>query len=395
MSEPLGAPQPAPQPAVPRQRRRWGAWLVGLALVLLMPVIGQVGYLVGRHYSPASLWDPLWVRAYVDRPIDTAAPGPGFWVTGYYVDYDKASLQVVKTSANHMDQVVVFGYGFDRAGNVTGNDQQVVRALTGPQKRVLLFGNLTNDTFDKATAHAILTDRAVQDKVVAAVLTRTAAMDASGVQIDFENIALGDRDAYTAFLKRLKEELAPRKLTLSVAVAAKTRDSRDGWGGATDYTAIGQIVDYVYIMAYDEHWQGGEPGPVASLPWVEAVVRYATGVIPSQKLLLGVPFYGYDWAADAAVGVKTNKAYGSGVMTKRVSEYGASVKWDPVAAENVATFKTADGERIAWYPDERSLDAKLKLAYQYNLKGIALWRFGFEPATWWEPIGTFRVKPGK
>lgn len=385
----------APQRTVVRRRRPWLKLLAGIALGLIIPTVALAGYQMGKRYNFPDVWDPLWIRVYTNRPLDTGAPGAGFWVSGYYVDYDSQSLDVVKRSAGHMDQIVIFGYGFDRLGNPLGKDHEIIRGITGPQKRILLFGNLTNGTFDKETAHAILTDKAVQDRAVAAILQKAEAHEAAGVQIDFENIPDGDRDGYTAFLRRLAVDLRQRQMTLSIAAAAKTRDTRTGWGGATDYAAVGQIVDQFYIMAYDEHWRGGEPGPVASLGWTEKVVRYATGVMPAQKIVLGVPFYGYEWSAEPNAGTKTNKAYASPTMARRAAAGGAKVTWDPVAGENVATFKNGDGERIAWYPDERSLDAKLRLAFQYNLKGVALWRLGFEPADWWHKLGAFRLAPQK
>ena len=386
-------PQMTPQLSPVQPRPSWPRWVAGLLVAVSLAAAATGGFIVGKRYAPASLLDPVIIRAYLDRPADTAAPGNSFWVAGYYVDYDTSSLDVVKTRSAHMDQVVIFGYGFDAKGNIQGKEQQIVRGVVGKQKRVLLFGNLTNGAFDQKTAHAILTDKAVQDRAIAGIIAKATTLDVGGVQIDFENLAHNDRDAYTAFLKRLKEELKPHGMSLSIAAAAKTRDSRDGWGGATDYAAIGQIVDQFYIMAYDEHWRGGEPGPVASLPWVEQVVRYATGVMPSQKIVLGIPFYGYDWAADGST--TGNKAFGSARMKQRMEEFGATVKWDPVKGENVATYKSDAGDRVVWFPDERSIEAKLKLAYQYNLKGVAPWRFGFEEDAWWTAMGAFRASPSK
>lgn len=390
----LTIPEYTPRRAPVPPRRPGRPWL--LALLLILPLLTACGgYLLGLKTAPVPLWDPIWIRAYTDRPLDRSTPGEGFWVTGYYVDYDRASLESVKLNASHMDQVIIFGFGFDRQGNVAGDDKTLVKGITAQQKRILLFGNLTNGAFDKETAHAILTDKVVQDRAIQGIVEQSERLGVAGVQIDFENIPDGDRDAYTAFLRRLKDVLAARNMTLSIAAAAKTRDTRTGWGGATDYAAIGQIVDQFYIMAYDEHWRGGEPGPVASLGWVEQVIRYATGVMPAQKIVLGVPFYGYEWAAEGAGGSQTNKAFGSAAMARRMQQFGARVVWDPVAGENKATFRTDDGERIAWYPDQRSLDAKLRLAYQYNLKGIAIWRVGLEPIDWWHQLGAFRLKPQK
>ncbi len=386
-------PVHSPRRSERRGRRFWPGWLVVL-LVLLLPAVGAGGYVLGKQAGVADIWDPLWLRVYQDRPIDTLGPSPGFWIAGYYVDHDRASLDVARTRAVHMDQLVAFSYQFDWDGSVVGKDPLLLRGLTAPEKRVLLFSNLTQDGFDRALGHRILTDEAVQERAILGILEKVSKLDAAGVQIDFENLDPDDRDAYTAFLTRLAEVLDERDVTLSVAAAAKTSDTRTGWGGATDYAAIGQVVDYFFIMAYDEHWSGGEPGPVASLPWTENVIRYATGVMPAQKIILGVPFYGYDWPADPGAGA-SGRAYGSARMAERMAELGAEVTWDPVAGENVALFQTEEGDRIAWYPDERSLEAKLRLAYQYNLKGIVAWRLGLEDGEWWNLLGSFRVNPEK
>jgi spore germination protein len=389
MGEPVIRPQ-----VLPSQPRRTSRWLAAFVIICLTLLAVTTGWWLGRQAGIADPWETVWLRAYLDRPLDQAAPSTGFWVAGYYVDYDRASFEMVKTRANHMDQVVIFGWGFDAKGDLIGQDQNLVKGLTGVQKRVLLFANLNQAGFSRAVAQAILNDPQVQARAIDAMLAKATQFGVAGIQIDFEDIAPADRQAYTNFLKRVKEKTQPKGLTLSAAVPAKTGDTRTGWGGAFDYPAIGQIVDYLYIMAYDEHWSGGPPGPVASLNWTEKVVRYAAGVIPTQKIVLGIPFYGYDWPVNGQAGAKA-RAFGSGRMTSRMAESSASVKWDPVAAENVATYKAAEGDRVVWFPDQRSLDAKLRVAYQYNLKGIAIWRLGFEPDDWWDQLGGFRAKPVK
>lgn len=390
----LSYPETLPRRTDPSRRpRRRSFW--PFVAILLAILTGMGGFMLGGRMEPAKVLDPIWLRAVLNRPLDTSPPGDGFWITGYYVDYDYGSLESVKLNASHMDQVIIFGYGFDAAGNVTGKDQEIIRGVTSAQKRILLFGNMGDSGFDADLAHAILTDPAVGEQAITSMVAKAQELGVAGIQIDFENIPVEDRDAYTAFLQALKERLAPIGMSLSVAAAAKTSDAATGWGGATDYAAVGQIVDQFYIMAYDEHWLGGEPGPVASLGWVERVIRYATGVIPAQKIVLGTPAYGYEWSVEPDMGTEMNGAYGPNRMGLRMAEFGAEIHWDPVAGENKAAFVTEDGERVAWYPDERSMEAKLRLAYQYNLKGIALWRVGLEPDEWWHRLGEFRLNPEK
>jgi spore germination protein len=353
--------------------------------------VGYGGYRLGGAMRDAPVLRPETWRAALNLPRDTAPPSQGFWVTGWYVGYDPDSLSVVSRESESMDQVILFGYGFDREGNVTGSDMTAVRGITGPQKRVLLFGNFSTEGFDAGIAHALVTDRVAGQRAIDGILAKVADFGASGVQIDFEGVALADREAYTDWLRRLADRLHQRGWTLSVAVPAKPGENLNGVGGEIDYPAIGQIADWVYLMAYDRHYLGGVAGPIAPLDWTEQVVRYAVGVIPAQKVLLGIPLYGYEWGEDP----KTNAAYGGAYLTKRVDTVGAQPVWDPNAAENHAEWTGPEGKRVAWWGDERSLDAKLRLAYQYNLKGVALWRLGLEPAHWWEELRSFKAKPSK
>ena len=86
------------------------------------------------------------------------------------MDYDSDSLESVRLNAPHLDQVIVFGYGFDWEGNAVGKDQTLIRGVTSRQKRVLLFGNFSDAGFDPDLAHRILTDPVVQERAMSSML---------------------------------------------------------------------------------------------------------------------------------------------------------------------------------------------------------------------------------
>ena len=111
----------------------------------------------------------------------------------------------------------------------------------------------------------------------------------TGIQIDFEDINPEDRDNYSSFISDVKKAIGAK--TLSVALPAKTSTVK----GAYDFSAIGSIADRIIIMAYDEHWGGNGPGPVASIAWCEKVAAYAKATVPNDRLVMGIPFYGRSW----------------------------------------------------------------------------------------------------
>lgn len=397
---PAGFPLP---PATGRPTRR--AWLAVLLALALAVATGIAGYLMGEAKSVVPVWDPVWVRALLDRPLDVAAPGQGFWVAGYWVGYDLESLRTLQQRSPYLDQVIAFSYGFSPDGSLQGRDPFVLRGVVAKPKRILLFANLTDGEFSTDTARALLTDPAVRARSQQEMVAKALDYGASGVQLDFEGVPKELRSQLTAYVRDLGQTLHRKGLSLSMAVPAKTADSvNSSWSGAFDYAALGATLDEMYVMAYDEHYRIGPPGPVASLPWTEKVIRYAISVVPTKKLILGVPGYGYDWAStsrpgpEASSGETTLAGGGNGgaksvparSAAKLLDQAQAQVHWDPLMGENVAVYGNADNAHTVWYPDDRSLQAKLALARQYNLKGVALWRLGLESSTYWQPFAAWR-----
>lgn len=412
MTTSLSPLNPLGQPLPPRTRRPRGAGLrraLKVLLTLLLIAAAAVsGYLAGAAKSVVPVWDPVWVRAALEHPTDTAAPGPGFWVAGYWVGYDLESLRTLQARSPYLDQVIAFAYGFGADGQLVGRDPFILRGVIAAPKRVLLFANLDNGDFSKDLARTLLTDPQARARSQQSILAKTAQFGAAGAQLDFEGVPPELRSQLTSYVAELAAALHQRGLSLSMAVPAKVADSpNSSWSGAFDYPALGAALDEMYVMAYDEHYRLGPPGPIASLPWTEKVVRYAISVVPTKKLVLGVPGYGYDWPSSssqpATSGAEGAAGGGSGNSGARsvpgrtadalLSRNQARVDWDPLMGEDVAVYGNASETHTVWFPDQRSLEAKLALAQKYNLKGVALWRLGLEPASYWQPFAAWRTLP--
>ncbi|HZX45873.1 MAG TPA: glycosyl hydrolase family 18 protein [Clostridia bacterium] len=202
-----------------------------------------------------------------------------------------------------------------------------------------------------------------------------------GINIDIENIYVADRERFSALVKELYERLSPKGYRVTVCVPAKTRDNlKNTWSGPFDYKEIAKYSDNVVIMTYDEHGYSSGPGPVASYGWVRNVMKYAVGQIPADKILMGVPGYGFDWTA----GKKGARYISYSQAVSLASSKGAKIQWDNAA--RVPYFKyTQNGQsHEVWFESKSSLEHKLDIVKEYNIGGIALWRVGLEDAGFWD-----------
>lgn len=216
----------------------------------------------------------------------------------------------------------------------------------------------------------------------------------NGINIDLENITHVDRDAFTDFVRLVREKL-PSSKEVSVAVAANPNGWTAGWHGAYDYKNLSKYVDYLMIMTYDESFPGSEPGPVASKSFVERSVQYALGQgVPNDKIVIGLAHYGRYWIEGRAQG-------GNGLSTSQINQmlglYESKVEFDEKtqSAKATVTIKENDpktfvlgsalptGTYTIWFENEQSYKAKASLVETYGLKGLGHWSIGQEDTSIW------------
>lgn len=136
-------------------------------------------------------------------------------------------------------------------------------------------------------------------------------------------------------------------------------------------------------MTYDYSWRGGGAGPVAPLYWVAEVGAYARTVVDPAKVVIGVPFYGYNWPlnggrADAQTWTMINDIIQRNGLEKNFRESDAR----GLVQENWISYNG----RQAWFATSRGLEAKIGVVQQLDLAGIAIWRLGGEDPDNWNAI---------
>ena len=131
---------------------------------------------------------------------------------------------------------------------------------------------------------------------LATIVDQALAHDYDGINLDFETGAPTDRAAFTSFVTELAARLHGIGKKLAVDVSAKTADDPSHpRSGLYDYPAIAAEADIVFVMAWGIHWATSEPGPIADMPWLRAVVHYVNTLPDREKYVMGTPLYGMDW----------------------------------------------------------------------------------------------------
>jgi spore germination protein len=228
---------------------------------------------------------------------------------------------------------------------------------------------------------SLIADPVQRSAVITRLVRLVEERGYSGIHIDFEAVNAGDAPHLTAFMRELAAQLRPRGKLVTQAVVARTSDTPTTWGGAYDYPALAEVNDYIVVMAYDFHYAGGSPGPVAPYTWVQRVVSYLTTRVPREKLILGIPLYGYDWNVTAGPPARSVRYDQVRELLRRP---GASSGYDETEKEAWIRYTDDQGQQHeVWHADARSVAARVDLALDRGLAGVALWRLGHEdPAVW-------------
>lgn len=252
---------------------------------------------------------------------------------------------------------------------------------------------------DTILDYEILSRTSSRQRLVSNLIARAIEYDLDGLNIDFEYINEDSAKAYLQFLRELSIRCRQNGIVLSV----------DNYRPA-DHNAFydldeqGEIVDYVILMGYDEHYAGSDTaGSVASINWVREGIELALEQVPSEKLINAVPFYTRLWeerplteeeeaeagiaASDTSVHVEvTSKAYGMDAIDEVLAANGAEKTWDETSGQYYAEY-TADGNTYkVWLEEEESIALKASLIKEYNLAGISAWKLGFERQQIWDVI---------
>jgi len=296
-------------------------------------------------------------------------------VNGY--TYPNTDPAILSSAFPYLTYISIFSYQVLPDGNLTPIDDQPVieQAIqSGVAPKMVVTNIEQGGDFSSELAREIFTSDQAQDRMIQNILNTMSKKDYVGVDIDFEYLYPEDRERYNDLLEKIRNAIHPYGYILSAAIAPKTSAQQPGLlYEAHDYSAHGYYDDEVIIMTYEWGYTYGPPMAVAPINEVEKVIQYAVTEIPSRKILMGIPNYGYIWElpyvqGSAATVISNPEAVN---LAARVN---AAIQYDYTAQSPFFNYYDERGiEHIVWFEDARSIYAKLQLVEKYNLGGVSYW----------------------
>lgn len=294
--------------------------------------------------------------------------------------YPYISPWVLRQTLPYLTGMFVFSYGFTVEGEllspVPSDAWMLETAEEFGRDSILTLTPLGPDgRFSNNLIHGMLENEEGKERLMEELLAEMRRSSFSGVDVDFEYILAEDRDLFTGFVAELTRRMNAEGYRVSVALAPKTSADQPGllYEGK-DYRGLGEAANEVLLMTYEWGYTYGPPMAVAPLNKVRQVVEYALTEIPPEKILLGVPNYGYDWILPFVRGESQAVTIGHVEAVQIAINNGVPIQYDETAQSPFFLYERDGVMHEVWFEDVRSLERKYDLIREFGLRGMGVWQ---------------------
>lgn len=332
----------------------------------------------------------LWVLSRYVHPVPRAKPTAKLEVLAYYENgtggNQPGSLTSFRANLDRLHYLSPYWYSVGPGGKITNgertpDDGSFSQVVTLARSRgIKLVPLVSNHRTTSSSETSFLKDPGLRGKVIDELCAIARSRGWDGLNIAFEMIPPALKTQYVAFVQDLSAKLRSQGMTLFVSVFPPKEMPQSVVGGY-DYRQLAAHSDRLVILMYDRHWTDTEAGPVSPAPWVESNLAYLARTVDPKKLIMAVPLYGYDWPGETRLGKPEYISAKQAV--ERAAARGVPLKWDGSAKEPYYNYVENGLDREVYFGSGKAAATRAMLAKKYGLRGIALWRLGFEDDAFW------------
>jgi len=375
---------------------------LGVGLVIAAAALVVAGFFATLAFAPRlpnlALKDPQVLQAmhvetahrFKRQPEWRRIPRPGRanfgksqrpLSVGFYVSWDETSRVSLRRHINQLDVVspqwVALNGSLGRV-SLTSDPQAeaIIASAKTPPSVLPMVHNAHNDLWDGPLANNLLTYPAARAALLSNLVVLARQHGYAGYVFDFENLSPAALAQYPAFIAQARAVMKP----LGREVWVTTPFSDDSW----PLKQLQSVADVLVLMAYDEHWGTGDPGPTAGQEWFEKTLASDMNLLDPARAVVALGAYGYDWTLPDSKGRGRAEAVTFYDATQNAHDSQASVTMDDDALNPTYAYADDDGRNHrVWFLDAATLFNEIKVTDPFRPMGYALWRMGAEdPAVW-------------
>ncbi len=294
--------------------------------------------------------------------------------------YPFISPWVLNETLPYLEEMSVFSYGFSEEGElippVLPVEWMINDALYKGVRPVLTLTPFGKDgQFNNYLIHRMLINERARGNLIANIVDTITEMGYEGVNIDFEFILSEDRDNFTQFVGDVTTAVNELGYEVTVDLAPKTSSTQSGllYEGK-DYMGLGNASNRAFVMTYEWGYTYGPAMAVAPINKVRQVLEYAITQIPSEKISMGIPNYGYDFTQPYVRGESKAKTIGNIEAVNIAINNNSIIMFDEISKTPFFSYVEDNVTHEVWFEDARSIWEKYKLIKEYNLYGFGCWQ---------------------
>lgn len=343
---------------------------------------GYVGYIENRRlqetepFKPISSFEaPVYENISMDEPVVLA-------FHQVFVQDANKNLEAMLENTEGINVIVPTWFVIqDTQGNYSSiaSKEYVDRAHERGIQVWAMLNNVSTEESVAVNTEELMSSTAAREKMIDSLMQDVREYGFDGINLDFEGLRSEAGPHYVQFIRELS--IACRKEGIVLSIDNYVPSAYTEFYNRREQ---GIVADYVIIMGYDEHYAGGEAGPVSSISFVDNGIKDTLEVVPKEKVINAIPFYTRLWTTDGES--QTSQVFDMEEEEVWISENQLEPEWREDLGLYYAQRQGENGLEQLWMEEERSIGEKMDLIRQYELAGVACWKLGFEKPEIWKIV---------
>ncbi|HBG12332.1 MAG TPA: peptidoglycan-binding protein [Clostridium sp.] len=296
---------------------------------------------------------------------------------GYTFSYIDRSV-LIKTLP-FLTYLTIFNYRATSLGEIiaTADDTELIQLAKSYGVAPMLFVSTISGEgiASREVNYEILNNPSIQDRLIDNALQILKRKSYYGINIYVEDITYDNINNIAEYLKKAWDIFHSEGYRIVITVTPITNiDTPYASFEKLDYSKFSEYVDGIIFASYDWARIYNYPNSIFPVNVLRELLDYVAGIIPNDKIILGITTQGYDWTLPYVPGATGAVVMSNNRAVQIAADNDLVIQFNEAAQSPYFYYEDCDGTlHVIWFKDARSFDSRAGLVEKYNLQGLSIW----------------------